>query len=104
VNGAWIVIAGLAVTGVAIKAAGPLLLGGRELPRWALAMMALVAPALLAALTALEALGAEGGSLHVDARTAGVGAAGVAVALRAPMVATLVLAAAVAAGIRALGG
>jgi hypothetical protein len=102
VTGAWVVIGGLAVSTVAIKAAGPLLLGGRTLPSWALAILALVAPALLAALTAVEALGAEHGSLHVDARTAGVAAAGAAVLLRAPMVVTIGLAAAVAAGLRAV--
>jgi branched chain amino acid efflux pump len=102
-NGGWEVIAGLAVTTIAIKASGPLLLGGRALPRWALGPIALVAPALLAALTAVEALGAEHHSLHVDARTAGVAVAGVAVVLRVPLVVTIALAAAVAAGIRALG-
>ena len=102
-NGGWVVIAGLAVTTIAIKATGPLLLGGRTLPRWALGPIALVAPALLAALTAVEALGAEHHSLHIDARTAGVATAGVAVVLRVPLVVTIALAAAVAAGIRALG-
>jgi len=102
-NGAWIVIAGLAVATVAIKAAGPLLLSGRELSGRTLGVMALLAPALLAALTAVEALGAEHGSLHVDARTAGVAAAGVAVARRVPLVVTIALAAAVAATVRALG-
>ena len=99
---AWIVIAGLAVSTVVIKAAGPLLLGGRELPDPALRVMALLAPALLAALTAVEAFGAEGGSLHVDARTAGVAAAGASVLARAPMAVTIALAAGVAAALRAV--
>ena len=99
---AWIVIAGLTVATVAIKAAGPLLLGGRDLPPWALSVMALRAPALLAALTAVEALGAEDGHLHVEARTAGVAAAGASVLARAPMVVTIALAAGVAAAIRAI--
>jgi hypothetical protein len=64
--------------------------------------MALLAPALLAALTAVDALGAEHGSLRVDARTAGVAVAGASVVLRAPMVVTIGLAAGVAAGVRAL--
>ena len=100
---AWIVIAGLTVSTIAIKAAGPLLLGGRELPGWALGVMALLAPALLAALTAVEALGAEDGHLHVDARTAGVAAAGASVLARAPMIVTIAIAAGVAAALRALG-
>jgi branched-subunit amino acid transport protein len=100
---AWLVIAGLAAATIAIKASGPLLVGGRALPAWALAILGLVAPALLAALTAVEALGAEHGSLHVDARTAGVAAAGAAVAVRAPMIVSIGLAAVVAAGLRAVG-
>ncbi|MEA2349625.1 MAG: hypothetical protein QOG86_566 [Thermoleophilaceae bacterium] len=100
---AWVVIAALTVSTIAIKAAGPLLLGGRDLPDWALGVMALLAPALLAALTAVEALGAEDGSLHLDARTAGVAAAGATVVARAPMVVTIAVAAGVAAAIRALG-
>jgi branched-subunit amino acid transport protein len=102
VNHAWIVIAGLAVSTFAIKAAGPLILGGRDLPGWAVSIVALLAPALLAALTAVEALSAEHGSLHVDARTAGVAAAGASVLARAPLIVTLGLAAGVAAGIRAI--
>jgi branched-subunit amino acid transport protein len=102
VTTAWIVIAGLTVSTVAIKATGPLALGGRELPDWALRVMALLAPALLAALTAVEALGAEDGSLHLDARTAGVAAGGAAVVARAPMIVTIAVAAVVAAALRAL--
>ncbi|MEA2308251.1 MAG: hypothetical protein QOI65_537, partial [Thermoleophilaceae bacterium] len=100
---AWVVIAALTVSTISIKAAGPLLLGGRDLPGWALGVMALLAPALLAALTAVEALGAKDGSLHLDARTAGVAAAGATVVARAPMVVTIAVAAGVAAAIRALG-
>jgi branched-subunit amino acid transport protein len=103
VTSAWIVIAGLTVSTIAIKATGPLLLGGRDLPGWALGVMALLAPALLAALTAVEALGAEDGTLSVDARTAGVAAAGASALARAPMVVTIGVAAGVAAAVRALG-
>jgi branched-subunit amino acid transport protein len=103
VNGGWVVIAALTVATFAIKAAGPLAVGGRELPRWALPVLALVAPALLAALTLVEAFGAERGSFHVDARTAGVAVAGVAAARRAPLVVTLALAAGAAAVLRAVG-
>jgi branched-subunit amino acid transport protein len=102
VSTAALVIAALTVTTVAIKATGPLLLGGRDLPAPVHSVLALLAPALLAALTAVEAFGAEGGTLRIDARTAGVGAAAAAVAARQPMAVTIVLAAAVAAGVRAL--
>lgn len=102
-NGDWAVIAGLAAATVTIKAVGPVMLGGRRLPAWALATIALAAPALLGALVAVESLGTAHGSLSVDARTAGVAVAGIAVLARAPMLLTIVLAAAVAAGLRALG-
>ena len=100
---AWVVIAVLAVATFAIKAAGPLAVGDRDLPSWALPVLALVAPALLAALTLVEALGAEDGSFQIDARTAGVAVAGVAAWRRAPLVVTLALAAGVAAALRAVG-
>ena len=56
-----------------------MLLGGRELPARAQGVIALVAPALLAALIVIETVGApEGGALELDARVLGVGAAAVA--------------------------
>ncbi len=60
-----------------IKAAGPVALGGRELPRWFSAIVALMAPALFAALVVTQAL-ADGRELAVGADTAGVAVAGVA--------------------------
>jgi branched-subunit amino acid transport protein len=63
----------------------------------------LVPVALLAALVAVQTFGA-GQSLAVDpARLAGLGAAVVALLLRAPFLVVIVVAAAVAAGLRALG-
>jgi branched-subunit amino acid transport protein len=102
-NGGWVVVAALTAATFAIKASGPLAVGGRELPGWALGVLALVAPALLAALTLVEALGADHGSFHVDARTAGVAAAGVLAWRRAPLILTLAVAAGVAAAVRAVG-
>ena len=73
----WVTIAVLAVATAAIRAAGPVLLGGRELPAPLQGVIGLVAPALLAALVVVETVGApEGGALDVDARVLGVGAAG----------------------------
>jgi len=78
----WITIAVLTVTTALIRASGPVVLGGRDLPRPFQGVISLVAPALLAALIVVETVGApEGGSLDVDARVLGVGVA--AVALRA---------------------
>jgi hypothetical protein len=62
----------------------------------------LVPVALLAALTAVETV-ADGPHLVVDARVAGLAAAGVALLLRAPFLVVVVAAAAVAAGVRLLG-
>jgi branched-subunit amino acid transport protein len=63
----------------------------------------LVPVALLAALTAVQTLGA-GQSLSVDpARLAGLGAAVLALLLRAPFLLVIVVAAGTAAGLRALG-
>jgi branched-subunit amino acid transport protein len=59
--------------------------------------------ALLAALTAVQVLGA-GRGLALDARVAGVAFAVVALRLRAPFIVVVVGAAAVAAGVRALLG
>ena len=65
------VIAGCALVTFAIKAAGPVALGGRELPIWFTSVVVLLAPALLAALVATQAL-ADGDRLAIGADTAGV--------------------------------
>jgi hypothetical protein len=97
----WITIAGLTVATVALKAAGPLLVGGRELPDRALAVIALLAPALLAALV-LTGTFTDERELTIDARAAGLGCAAVAVLLRAPLLLTVLVAAAGTAAVRAL--
>jgi branched-subunit amino acid transport protein len=70
-SGAWELVAGCALVTFAIKAAGPLALGGRELPAWFASVVTLMAPALLAALVATHTL-ANGRHLEVGAQTAGV--------------------------------
>jgi branched-subunit amino acid transport protein len=97
----WITIAGLAATTLVIKAAGPLALGGRELPRGALAVIGLLAPALLTALIVTETF-ANDRELTVDARAAGLAVAAVAVLLRAPLLVVVLVAAAGAAAARAV--
>jgi hypothetical protein len=99
---AWLTIAGLAAGTIAIKASGPVVLGGRPLPRALAVVVGLLAPALLAGLVVVETVGATGGGLSVDARLGGLVAAAAALALRAPVAVVIVLAAAVTAGIRAL--
>ena len=65
----------------AIKAAGPVALGGRELPRWFTGIVVLLGPALLTALVVTQAL-AHGHHVELGAQTAVV-AAGVTAGLRA---------------------
>ena len=99
----WVTIAVLAVATAAIRAAGPVLLGGRDLPAPLQGVIGLVAPALLAALVVVETIGApEGGALDVDARVLGVGAAGVALWAGASTLPTVALAALVTALVRAV--
>ena len=97
----WTTIAGLAVATAAIKASGPVALGGRELPAWALRLIALVAPALLGALVVVETFG-KGEDLVVDARAAGVAAAAAVLAARLSVLWAVGVAAVVAALVRAL--
>jgi branched-subunit amino acid transport protein len=97
----WITIAGLAVASAALKAAGPLAVGGRELPGAAYAVIGLLAPALLAALVLTETFTHEQ-ELTVDARAAGLGCAAVAVLMRAPLLVTVLVAAVGAALTRAV--
>ena len=98
----WIAIAVLTVICFAIKAVGPLALGGRELPDWAERLIALVPAALLPALIVVETF-ADGRELVLDARAAGLAAAMGVLALRGSMLVVLLVAAAVTAGVRALG-
>jgi len=84
-----------------IKAAGPVLLGGRPLPDPVQRVVALLAPALLAALVATTAFG-SGSRLVLDARAVGLAVAAIAIALRAPILVVVIAAAAAAALVRLL--
>ena len=97
----WLTIAAVAVTSALIKASGPLVLGARELPARARAAIALLAPALLAALVVSQTF-ARDGALVLDARALGVAVAALALALRAPLLVTIAAAALAAALARAL--
>ena len=100
-TGAWVLVAVVGVCTIVLKGLGPLAIGGRELPRPLLGIVALLAPTLLAALIVTQAF-ADGRHLVLDARAAGVGVALVAVALRAPVLVVVVLAAGTAALARAV--
>jgi branched-subunit amino acid transport protein len=97
----WITIAALAIGTAAIKAAGPLFLGGRELPPRATAFISLLPAALLAALVVVETFGEESGGITFDARAAGLAAAGIALLLRGSIVVVVIAAAVAAAAVRA---
>jgi uncharacterized membrane protein len=103
VTAVWVTVAVVGLATMAIKAAGTLLLGGRTLPPRAQAALEHLAPALLAALVVTQAVGAAGGGFAVDARLAGLAAAAVALAFRAPLLLVVTVAAATAAIVRALG-
>jgi branched-subunit amino acid transport protein len=95
-----ITIAACCAITAAIKAVGPVALGGRELPTWFTSVVILLSPALLAALVATQAF-AEGDHLALSADTAGVAAGGLVVWRTGSIVACVVLAAAVTAAVRA---
>jgi branched-subunit amino acid transport protein len=97
----WIVVALVGAGTVAFKGLGPALLGPRRLPSRIAALVGLLAPTLLAALVVTQTLGSSDG-VAVDARLVGVGAAGLGLALRAPLIVTVVLAAVATAAVRAL--
>ncbi len=98
----WLVVVALGVATAALKAAGPVALGGRPLPDRIAHAIALLGPAVLAALVATQAF-ARGQALALDERAIGVGVAAAALALRAPTLFAVVAAAAATALARALG-
>jgi branched-subunit amino acid transport protein len=99
----WITIGVLAVTTALQRAAGPALLGGRELPRRATDVIVLLAPALLAALVVVQTFGVPaGGALELDERVLGVGAAGLVLVRGGSALTAVGVAAAVTALARAL--
>jgi branched-subunit amino acid transport protein len=102
VSAAWTTILVLAAGTIVIKAAGPFALGGRALPPRLNGFIMLLAPSLLAALVAVETFGGEHRTLVVDARLAGLIAAGIALALRQSITVVVVVAAIATAVTRAV--
>lgn len=98
----WLTILVLAVATFAIRAAGPVAVGGRELPRQVIAVITLTAPALLAALVITQTLTDASGEPVVDERLAGVAAAGGVMAWRDSILLAGAAAMLVTAGLRAL--
>ena len=100
-SAAWTTVAAVGLATIALKAVAPLALGGRSLPERLSGMLDLMAPALLSALVVTQTFGVEE-RLVLDPRAAGVGAAALAILMRAPVLATVVLAAVVTAALRAM--
>ena len=97
----WIVVGVVGAATIALKSAGPVFLGGRELPPLALLrIVELLAPALLAALVAVQIFGGDR-ELVLDARVPGLAAAALALLVRAPIVVVVIAAAAATALARA---
>jgi branched-subunit amino acid transport protein len=99
---AWATIILIALATIVIKSSGPVLLGGRRLPGWAGRVIALLAPALLAALVVADTFGKDQ-QLSVDERAVGLAAACAALLARLPLIAVVIIAAGVTAGVRAMG-
>ena len=100
---AWVTIVALAVSTALIRASGPVALGGRDLPHPVMNVIALLAPALLAALVVTQTFTGDPSELVADERAAGVAAAGTVLALRGSILVAMAVAAGATAGLRALG-
>ena len=97
----WWFIVALAAGCYAFKVLGLVIIGDRRMPPVVIRCLALIPPAMISALVALNTF-SVGQHLVIDARAAGLGVALVAVLLRAPVLVVVVLAAATAALVRAV--
>ena len=98
-SGAWVVVAVVGIATIAFKAAGPVLIGRRALPPTIQSLVDLLAPVMLVALVVTQTFGGDE-EITVDARVAGVGAALVALLLRAHIIVAMAVAATVTALLR----
>jgi branched-subunit amino acid transport protein len=100
---AWLTVAILGIGTFALKAAGPLLVGGRRLPPVVERLADLAPAALLAALVATSVV-TDGTTLVVDARLVGLGVASLALWRRLPFLAVVTAAALATALTRTVAG
>ncbi len=100
-NTIWLCVILVGIATIALKAGGPVLAAGRELPEGAGRVVDLLAPALLAALVATQAFATDE-ELVLDERAVGLLAGAVAILLRAPLLVVVLAAAVTAAGLRAI--
>jgi branched-subunit amino acid transport protein len=99
----WLVVLVVGVATVVIRAAGPVLLGGRQLPAPVMSVIRLLAPAVLAALVVVQVVGGDR-RIEINERLIGLAAALIALLLRAPLLVVVVAAAATTAGTRLILG
>ena len=97
----WLSVLAVTLANWVLKAAGPLALGDRPLPSVARSVVSLMAPVLLSGLIVVELAGEEWAGLDWP-QLIGVAVAGFSWAVRAPMLAAVLLGALVTAAIRLL--
>ena len=97
----WWTIAGCTVVTAVIKGIGPLALGGRDIPVRFTSVIALMAPALLAALVMTSTFAIRD-QWHVGAHTVGVAVGGLILVRRGPLVVAVIAAVGVTALLRAV--
>jgi branched-subunit amino acid transport protein len=97
----WLSMVTVTVANWVMKASGPLALGERQLPPTAVNVTSLMAPVLLAGLIVIDLGGPAWGHLNWQ-QVLGVGVAGLARALKAPMLLAVVCGIATAAFLRFL--
>ena len=101
-SAAWTVVVALGAGTYLLKAAGPLLIGGKRLPP-AVERLADLAPAALLAALVATSVATSASDLVVDARLAGLAVAGIALWRKLPFVLVVVLAALATAFARLVG-
>ncbi|WP_171166037.1 AzlD domain-containing protein [Streptomyces sp. I05A-00742] len=92
-NGVWLAVLLVGAVSVVMKAAGPVVLGGRELPPPLRRVVTLMAPTLLAALIATQMFGAHR-AVVVDERAVGLAVGALGLWRRWPTLLVIALAAA----------
>lgn len=101
-SSAWVAVVAVGAGTALLKAVGPVGLATRELPPRVSGLLALVGPAILAALVVTMTFSHDR-SLDLDARIAGVAAGGAAAVLRAPLGVVVLVGALATAGVRLIG-
>lgn len=97
----WAAVIGLGAAAYALKAIGPVIIGGRHVPEDVIEILGLIAVPVLAALIIVQTFSVAG-HLVIDARVPAMAVAAVLVWRRAPFLVVVLAAAATAALLRAL--